>query len=298
MKHHTLFMCALVSGAMAAQPAMAQTATTQTPPSAPQAAAAGGTADVTQDPRMAAQRFIEYVNTARVALAVNDGAAAKDNLARARATLAIANAAAPAQPAEQWQAGRLSYNYAPAARYHYFPLATGPVKMEVMKNGPFWARKGLAVTDAEIVYVSLDLSGARVQKRLDKADADIAAGKLENARSELADLSDEVIKVDDRVKLPLEKATDNIALARVFVATGNYDGARYPLRHAESALKEMEKDDQYKSHRDAIAAMRKEAEQLQQAITRNDPTLLDKTDAKLQQWWNDLKSWTRNAKRS
>jgi hypothetical protein len=86
-------------------------------------------------------------------------------------------------------------------------------------------------------------------------------------------------------------ARDNIVLTSNFIASGNYTGARYALKHADSALHEMQKDDTYSEHQADITAMRRNIKYLQNELTKKNPSMMQKADAKLGKWWSELKSW-------
>lgn len=250
------------------------------------------TEETVREPALAAQRFVEHVNYARVALAMKDNALAQSHIGQARNMLAVVKAAnADQRRVQRLETGRVTYDYKTSNKYYYYPFGSGPVQVKTLKSGPFWAKKGIAVTDAEVVYLSLDLSDDDAAEYLNKAEAAIQKGDISEADEQLADLTDDVVEVDDTVVTPSVKARDNIALARYFVAARNYDGARYALRHADDALDAMEGDDRYQADRAAITAMRKDVNALEASVEKNDPTLLDKADKKLEKWWTDLKQW-------
>jgi hypothetical protein len=191
------------------------------------------------------------------------------------------------------ESGRVVYSYDTDYKYHYFPIKTGEIEVKKMGHGPVWAKNDLAVTDAEVVTLTVDLSGYTADTRLDSAEADIKAGKLKAADAELAQLTDEVVTVDDTTPMPIDMARDNIVLTTNFIASGNYTGARYALKHADSALHEMQKDDTYSQHKADIAAMRRDIKYLQNELLKNHPTMTQKANAKLGKWWSQLRSWNR-----
>lgn len=243
----------------------------------------------------AAQSFIEHINYARVALAMNNRPLAKQHIAQAQQLYtSLKNAASGYDPSTRIESGRVSYDYDQENRYHYFPISAGPIELKSLKEGPVWAKKGLAVTDAEIVYLTLDLGAPDTEKHLTLASAAIDNNNVKDAQAQLAKLTDEVVDTEEAVAVPLEKARDNIALARNFTAMQNYDGARFALKHADNALDQMEQDQAYAGQRARITAMRSEVATLQDNIAGNDPTMLQKADASLDKWWNDLKDWASN----
>jgi hypothetical protein len=150
------------------------------------------------------------------------------------------------------------------------------------------------VTEADIVYLTLDLTGDKAEIHLTEAETAIANGDLKSADNHLAQLTEAVVKVDSKVALPSIKAHDNIALARNFIAGKNYDGASYALKHADEALDEMQKDDNNKARLVEIAAMRNDVSNLQKYIAIKDPNMIQKANAKMEKWWKELKNWSKN----
>jgi hypothetical protein len=55
----------------------------------------------------------------------------------------------------------------------------------------------------------------------------------------------------------------------------------------------MQNNDIYASQRTVIIAMRKDMIDLQDKITRKDPTVLEKADRQIQKWWDDMKTWSK-----
>ena len=249
------------------------------------------------DPRVAANSFVEHVNYARVALAMKSVDIAKQHISQARNMSIIANnATADQRLAIQLPSGRIVYQYDTEYKYHYFPIQTGPVQVKKISSGSVWAKNSLAVTDADIVYLTLDLKGDKAEKYLKASENAIEAGNLKEADNQLAMLTDAVVTVDLRASVPGDKAHDNIALARNFIAGENYDGASYALKHADEALDKMQKSKVYKDFRTEISSMRKDVKDLQDYIAKKDPTMIRKADNKLESWLNNMKIWAKSKK--
>lgn len=245
------------------------------------------------DPRVAAANFVEHVNFARVALAMRNVDLAGQHITQARNMAAIIkNTTIDQQRILDLKSGRVVYDYDTDYKNHYFPITTDLIQVKEMSNGPLWASNSLAVTDADIVYLTLDLSGDRVEVFLAAAEKALTTGDLKEADKQLARLTDAVVTVDSKIKRPADKAQDNIALARNFLAMKNYDGARYALVHADEALNAMQSNDVYKDRHKDIAVMRQDVVDIQKVITKKDPTLLQSADKRLSQWWTELKAWT------
>ena len=244
--------------------------------------------------RDAAEDFIGHINYARVELAKNKGDRAEQHIVEARGDMDQMKALTIEQrKVTRMESGRIVYGYDLDYKYHYFPIKTGAIEVKKMGHGPIWAKNDLAVLDAKVVYLTVDLSNYTADTRLDNAEKDIKAGKLKAADVELAKLTNEVVTVDDSTPMPIDMARDNIVLTSNFIASENYTGARYALKHADSALREMQKDDTYSVHQANITAMRKDIHGLRSELTKKNPTLMQKTDTKLSKWWSDLRSWNR-----
>ncbi len=247
------------------------------------------------DPRVAATSFVEHVNYARVALAMKNVGLGKQHITQARNMVAaIKNMTEEQRRITGVESGRVVYQYDTEYKYHYFPIRTGPVPVKQMDTGPMWATNELAVTDADMVYLTLDVRGNRPEEYLDAAESAIAANDLKSAEKHLAQLTKAIVTIDSKVSMPSVKARDNIALARDFIIGKNYEGANYALTHADEALDEMQRDDTYKTQRDAILAMRKEVKTLQAYIKQKDPTMVQKTANRMDAWWKDLNEWSKN----
>ncbi len=247
------------------------------------------------DPRVAASSFVEHVNYARVALAMKNSDLASQHITQARNMVAvIKSVTAEQRRITAVESGRIVYQYDTEYKYHYFPIQTGPVQVKKMSNGPIWAVNDLAVTDADIVYLTLDLTNDKAEEFLSETEKSIAAGDLKAADITLAKLTDAIVTVDSKMAVPSDKARDNIALARNFIAGKNYAGASYALKHADEALDEMQKSDTYKTHQPNIIAIRKDVSDLQTYITKKDPSMIQKADKKLDKWWSELKTWSQD----
>lgn len=210
------------------------------------------------NPRVAATSFVEHVNFARVALAMKNIDLAKQHITKARNLVTVIKSATMEQRMiTQVESGRIVYKYDTEHKYHYFPIQTGPVQVKTMDSGPLWAMNDLVVTDADIVYLTLDLTDDKAETHINEAEAAITAGNLKLADDHLAQLTEAVLTVENKVAMPSVKAHDNIALARNFIAGRNYEGASYALKHADDALDEMQKDNNNKARLADITAMRK-----------------------------------------
>jgi hypothetical protein len=250
--------------------------------------------EAASDPRVAAQNFVAHVNYARVALAMKNAELAQQHISQARNMVVLITSATTEQRRVQnVTAGRVNYTFDTVHKNNYFPLEAGPMKIKEVSDGPIWAKNSLAVSDAEIVMLTLDLSNDKAETYLTEAEAYVKEGKLVEAQTKLGELTDAVVSVENKVSVPIDKAHDNISIAQNFLRGQNYDGARYALGHADDALDEMQNDDAYKAYQTGITEMRKEVKDMKEIITKKDPTLLQKSSKTLDKWMVDLKAWTR-----
>lgn len=258
-----------------------------------EAAAKEEFAGAVEAPEDMAQQFVAHVNYARVAIAMDDVELAQTHIRIARELVGLLKQENLEQrKVVQVESGRVVYAYDTDYKYHYFPVGGKPVEVQKVAK-PFWASSGtLAVTDADVVYLSLDVSGNEAEKGLAKASKALEQDYVSDADRYLAKLTDKVVKVDKKQALPQVVARDNISLARNFLSMENYNGARFALKHAGLALNSLEKKAVDAARKERIVAMRQDIAQLQKDILARDPGLLQKADARMENWWNDLKNWT------
>lgn len=296
MKTRTLLMTTILSTTLALGVTASYAADTITTGTVKTANSPITRAEMT-DPRIAATSFVEHVNFARVALAMKNRDLATQHVMQARNMVAVIKTATAEQRViTRVESGRIVYRYDTEYKYHYFPIQTGPVQVKTMDSGPVWATNDLAVTDADIVYLTLDLTGDKAETHLNATDAAITANNLKLADEHLAQLTEAVVTVDSKVAMPNVKAHDNIALARNFIAGKNYEGASYALKHADDALDEMQANETDQARIATIAVMRKDVGNLQRYIAKKDPNLIQKANARMDKWWNDLNNWGKSAK--
>jgi hypothetical protein len=248
--------------------------------------------EIANNLRVSAENFMVFTNYARIALAKKNGTMAKIDVAEARNIITLIKSQTSGERKVAGMAsGRIRYRENTAYPYHYFPIETGEIEVKNLKTGPPWAKNELAVADAEIVTITVNFTGDAADKRLDAANTAIDNGNLKSADTQLAKLIDIAVTIDKEVADPLDKATGNIALARHFVLSGNYNGASYALTHADEALNSMQQDDAYQIHRADIIAMRKSLRHLQKSLIQENQPPMQKTDEKLHHCWSELKGW-------
>lgn len=240
--------------------------------------------------QQSAASLVEHINLARMAIALKDKAEAQMHINEARK---ITSSFTGNVKSERVQAGRFTYEYNKDTEDYYYPIAGGMVERKDIATGPFWSdRKGIAVKNAEAAYVTLDINPDEITKHLNEAEQALNKDDFKEANDDLAALAKDAVNVENAQDLPLVKAQDNLALSRYFLRAKNYDGARYALKHAEDAIDKLDRDDAYNQYDRRISAMKSELKTLNATLEKRDPTALDKAEAKIGEWWTEMKQWT------
>ena len=205
----------------------------------------------TSEVKPAVQRFVELVNQARVDLAMKRPQDAKPRIENAQkmARFIRQNSKVEEMYREtRITSGLVTYKSQDTTGNYYVPFETGPVKIKSVENTPS-SKTGpaVAVTGADVVYLTVDLSGPEAEDYLSQAQVAIRQGNLKAADKSLADLMAAVTKSETAETLPYDKAKDNLALALRFLQDENYSASRYALDHAAEAVKSMQGDSRYNS---------------------------------------------------
>jgi len=191
--------------------------------------------------------------------------------------------------------GRIVYDNQSQYTAQYYPVEAGTVTLKDVDTGPFWSRdKGIGIKDAEVVYLTVDLNKAQVDERLNEALDDISRNHLEAADNTLGNLIDGVMQTAAERPAPGIKARDNMELANHYLQAHQYDAARYPLRHAKTALEEMKDDDRYAAQRVKIREMLAQIDETEDTIARRDPNTMERAEQTVHQWWSNLQGWVQD----
>ena len=204
----------------------------------------------TSEVKPAVQRFVELINQARVDLAMKQpqDAAPKIDNALKMAQFIRQNSTIESQYRETHiSSGVVTYNNNDVTGSYYVPFETGPVEVKSVTETPSSkpGNNGIAVTGANVVYLTVNLSGPEAETYLSQAQAAIKQGDLKAADQSLATLMDTVTKTQTAETLPYEKAQDNLALALRFLRDNNYAATQYALQHTLDALKSMQGDSRF-----------------------------------------------------
>lgn len=241
--------------------------------------------------RAASQNFIENINEARKELAMQQVDLAQQKILMARNLLPLITRATSAQRRlTRVEFGGGLYADDLTERKSYSPIETTSLENLTRSAGPRWVKNTRSESDAKIVYVTLDLTDNKAQTYFDRMDKDFTARDLKNVEEQLEQLSDRVIKIDDKVPSVIQ-ARDYMSLADNYVRVSNFFGARNALEKANEFLNKMKDDNIYKTHRADIIALYTNIEDLQAAFAKLDADQIKTAGTNLKKWQAQLASW-------
>ena len=241
--------------------------------------------------RMALQDFIERINEARVELSLNQPRLAQTKIMMAEALIPIILNVTPAQSRlTRVEFGGGLYANDLGQRKNYTPIETQSLENFSRPAGPRWIKSTRMESDAQIIYITIDLSNDKALTYLKNAEKSIAAGDLKDAESQLSELTDRLIKVGDNVPASI-RARDYMILADNYITVGNFFGSRHSLERSNEYLDQMKSEETYKTYYTDIVALRKEIEMLQKAFSQMDAEQIKKAEESLKKWQTQISSW-------
>ena len=145
------------------------------------------------------------------------------------------------------------------------------------------------VEDARVKYVRLTISRDALVHDLNEAREELTSNDIDGAQAQLHDAQSGMIEEFEGATSEQMVARDHVALTRYMLRAAEYEGAREALEVAETAMVglQAEKDGAGRNAPE-IERIRAEMEELQDLISRRDPSLADQIDRKLEAWWDDL----------
>ncbi|MEJ0063901.1 MAG: hypothetical protein WDO70_12125 [Alphaproteobacteria bacterium] len=253
---------------------------------------------VISNPATAAGYFMERVSDAQWALSTDNPALAQTHIAAAQTLAAGLKAITPPdQRIIKVNLGRSVYMPTAVSnpviyQYRYLPNQTGYVEVTTVENTVL-VPTGHNFADVEAMNIRLDFSTDAPERYLQAAGAAIGEGDYAEAEQRLTELMENIVDNREQYDTALDKASNNIALARYFIIENNYAAARYALAHADKALENMQRDIHYKDKKDSILSIRMEIDQVQESIARADTSAPPIADSTMKRWWNNLHRWQR-----
>jgi hypothetical protein len=241
--------------------------------------------------RMAAQNFIESINEARKELSLKQLDLAKSKIIMARSLIPIIMRVTPSQSRlTRVEFGGGLYADDLNQRKNYAPIETQSLENFTRSAGPRWIKRTRAESDAQIIYITLDLAEDRAQIYLDQAEKHITAGKIKEAEIQLSELSDHVIKVGENVPAAVQ-ARDYIAIADNYITSGNFYGSRSSLMKANEFLDKMKNEETYRTYYSDIVALHGNIANLQDAFAKMDAEQIKNAGINLKKWKEQVAVW-------
>ncbi|WP_262690197.1 hypothetical protein [Kordiimonas aestuarii] len=172
----------------------------------------------------------------------------------------------------------------------YTPVKDGPLEVDDFADA--LKLKGIErgdVEDAKVKYVRLNISRDKLVHDLNEAREELATEDFDGAQAQIHDAQAGMITEFDIGQSDEVVARDHVALTRFMLKAAEYEGAREALQVAESALINL-KDGEDAAGRNApeVEQIKADMEELQDMISRRDPSLADQIDSKLEKWWKSL----------
>ena len=240
------------------------------------------------------ERLFEYINRARLALAVYNQAYAVQHINHASYQCELLEESAPQPMITHIKIGNFLYNHGKhLAYYYYFPLGSELQEWQTPDTAPFWAQNGgVGVRDVQLAHVIVTMNAGDVRQTLEKAKQAITDNKLDQAQDILTRLNNKIATMEKTEELPLTKARDNIMLANYFLIANNYDAARNALRHARDGLSDARKKEHDQANRENLDELNQEIMKTERQIQAKNPSLLGDASAQLEDWWGRLSQWS------
>ncbi len=239
------------------------------------------------------EKLFEYINRARLALAVYNQAYAVHHINHASFQCELLEESAPQPMITHIKIGNFLYSHGKhLANYYYFPLGSELQEWQTPDTAPFWAQNGsVGIRDVQLAQVIVTMNAGDVQRTLEKAKQAITDNKPDQAQDILTHLNNKIATMEKTEELPLTKARDNIALANYFLVAGNYDASRNALRHARDGLNGARKKEHDQANRENLDGLNQEIMKTEKQVQSKNPSLLSDASTQLEGWWNRLNQW-------
>lgn len=257
------------------------------------------TADEKRALSIAAGRILRHVYDAKVELEEKEQKMAAGEIAKAIELVGIIEAAVPdTETRYRISAGEKTYEDSEIAAPEIVPIyseldrvsLSAPLQAasDAKRDEAGDADEPESVKDEKLDFVSMSLEMNTAKSRLAEADAALREGKSGVAKAALLDVLGSVRFSLVTVDLPLERAQDNLMLAKAELESGNKAAARKLLAEAADAI------DAYAGNKGQSAvAARNELRDEIKAMTSEVNAKPESVLAKIENWWDRIGEWMR-----
>ncbi len=240
---------------------------------------------------MASRNFIENINESLKELSLQQLGLAKRKIIMARSLIPIITKATQSQRRlTRVEFGGGLYADDLGKRKSYNPIETQSLENFTRSAGSRWLKSTRTESDAQIIYITLDMTDRKAESYLDQAEKYIDSGDIRAAQMQLEELSDRVIKVGGDVPAVVQ-ARDYMILANNYIIAGNFFGARFSLQKSNMFLDQMTKEEIYKTHYPDILALHHNITDLQEAFAKMDADQIKDAALKLKKWRGQITIW-------
>ncbi len=288
--HYPFFIMMLLCASFVCSPAaMAQPE--KPPPASNVQVDKRSTGNIFAEEMMAAQTFIESINESRKDLSMKQYGMAKSRIIMARSLIPIiAKATQSQRRLTRVEFGGGLYADDLGQRKNYKPIETQSLENFTRPAGPRWVKTTRTESDAQIIYITLNLADEKARNYLDEAEKHIDSGDIKAAQMLLEELSDQVIRVGGDIPAAVQ-VRDYMILADNYILVGNFFGARSSLRKANMYLDQMKNEETYKNYYSDIVTLHKNIADLQDAFAKMDADQIKNAEINLKKWREQVTVW-------
>lgn len=248
--------------------------------------------EAAHEARIASQDFVQQVNEARVTLDLRKIEITKQKINMAINLLSIIEKGTASQrrlARVEFGGGVYSDDLKP--KKEYVPIESETLEDFTRSAGPRWVKITRSESDAVMVYIIVSpLPDSKTKIYLEDALSALEAGNYKEAQTNLADMVDKTIKVDDEVPAAIQ-ARDYITLASNYMSVNNFFGTRRSMERAGEMLTKMRDDDKYKTYRADIISLHTAVEKFQQKLAALDAIEIKSAHENFVKWQQQISTW-------
>lgn len=240
-----------------------------------------------------AHKMMGHINLARLALDLNLPSEAKRQIERARSLQEKLAAQMPEFRLDSsFEYGKVTYDDKANVKEHYIPVIDDVFLVsdyaEIFKRADV---VDLDELSAGVMRVGVSVDLREVKSALDRSTAAIESEDYGIARIALNDVFRNAIVDEEEIDDPALLIAENLALAKSFVDTGQYDSARLTLKHVQDRLQQAGKDKLAGIDNVAIDDFSAELDDMRAELRKKDPTLSQRVSARLAGWEETISGW-------
>jgi hypothetical protein len=240
-----------------------------------------------------AHKMMGHINLAQMALNLHLPAEAEEQV---RSALGIEKTLESQMPEltinSSFEFGKVTYDDKSTMKDNYIPVID-----EVFLVNEFdEIYKHANVVDVDqlsagVVHIQVSADLLQVKDALRQAENAITSEDYGVAAAALQDVFNNAIINEEEVDDPNVMITENLALAKAFVAQEQYDNARLTVEHVQDKLKDARKGDLKGIDEKSLASFSTQLEHIRADLRQKDPTLLQRVSNGLDHWEKKISGW-------